>query len=107
MPLKPRPKGMCERIFRNIMCTTTTVTVNGVDYELQGVSYTAYMEANKRFGITGDRKQDMVGYTDWLLKNTVISPKEVGETGVKYFDRECDTSSPLKLFREIETFLQG
>ena len=85
------------------MAKQKKVTVNGTEYTLQSVSPTWYFNHNDECG--GKRKT--VNYIDGLIKNIVISPKEVSTQGISYFEEAEDISTPEKLMTEIESFLRG
>ena len=100
------PKGLTERSYRKYMAKQKKVTVNGTEYTLQSVSPTWYFNHNDECGMTGGKRKT-VNYIDGLIKNIVISPKEVSTQGISYFEEAEDISTPEKLMTEIESFLRG
>ena len=87
------------------MAKTKTVKVNGTDFQLQSVSPNWYLDHNDETGMTGGKRKT-AKYMDGLFKSVVVSPKEVQNEGMEYFDRENDISTPEKLLVEIESFLR-
>ncbi len=88
------------------MAKTKNITINGMEFKLQSVSPTWYLDLNDKCGITSSRPKT-ADYMDGLFKNVVISPKEVQNEGMGYFDALEDLSTPEKLLKEIESFLRG
>ena len=88
------------------MAKQKDVKVNGTDYKLQSVSPTWYFDHNDACGMTGGKRKT-AEYIDGLLKNVVISPKEVSTKGMAYFEEVGDIATPEKLLTEIESFLRG
>ena len=87
------------------MAKQKKVTVNGMEFTLQSVSPSWYMDHNDACGMTGGKRRT-ADYMDGLFKNVVIAPKEVNNEGMGYFDRTEDISTPEKLLSEIESFLR-
>ena len=87
------------------MAKTKTVTINGTEFQLQSVSPTWYLDHNDKTGMTGGKKKT-ADYMDGLFKNVVISPKEVQNEGIKYFDATDDIYTAEELLKEIESFLR-
>lgn len=87
------------------MAKTKMVTINGIEFKLQSVSPTWYLDHNDACGMTGGKRQT-AAYMDGLFKNVVICPKEVNNEGMKYFDDNEDISTAEKLLTEIESFLR-
>ncbi|MFV0240769.1 MAG: hypothetical protein ACK5H4_12125 [Lacrimispora sphenoides] len=87
------------------MAKKKEVMINGVNFELQGVSPTWYLDLNDTCGMTGG-KRCTADYMDGLFKGVVIAPKEVSTEGMKYFDEKEDIETAEKLLTEIETFLR-
>lgn len=87
------------------MAKQKKVTINKVEFQLQGVSPTWYMDHNDAFGMTGG-KRNTAGYMDGLFKGVVIAPKEVATGGLAYFDETEDLETAEKLLNEIESFLR-
>ena len=88
------------------MAKTKEVTINGTTFMLQSVSPTWYMDHNDAMGMTGG-KPKTAKYMDGLFKNVVISPKEVQNEGMGYFDDQEDLSTAEELLKEVESFLRG
>lgn len=100
-----RPKGLSERSYRKYMAKQKKITVNGTEYNLQSVSPQWYYEINDECGMTGG-KRNSARYIDELLKNVIISPQEVRNKGIEYFNEIDDIDSTEKLLKEIESFLR-
>jgi len=100
-----KPKGLSERSYRKYMAKKKEVMINGVNFELQGVSPTWYLDLNDSCGMTGGKRRT-ADYMDGLFKGVVIAPKEVSTEGMKYFDEKEDIETAEKLLTEIETFLR-
>ncbi|MTK05699.1 MAG: hypothetical protein F8N38_01235 [Hungatella sp.] len=100
-----RPKGLSERGYRKYMAKRKEVIINGVNYELQGVSPTWYLDLNDSCGMTGGKRRT-ADYMDGLFKGVVIAPKEVSTDGMKYFDEKEDIETAERLLTEIENFLR-
>lgn len=101
-----KPKGLSERSYRKFMAKTKEITVNGMEFKLQSVSPTWYMDHNDATGMTKGKPRT-AEYMDGLFKNVVIAPKEVQNEGMAYFDSTDDLSTAEKLIKEIESFLRG
>lgn len=100
-----RPKSLTERGYRKYMAKQKKVTVNGTEFTLQSVSPTWYFGVNDECGMTGGKK-DTGKYLDTMFKNCVVSPAEVRNDGMAYFDAQEDVKTPEKLIKAIETFLR-
>ncbi|GHU69887.1 hypothetical protein FACS1894184_14580 [Clostridia bacterium] len=87
------------------MAKNKKVTINDIDYTLQSVSMTWYLDQLDKYGIVGSGKRDTRGYWDTLFRNVVISPPEITSQGISYFDKADDMSLGFKLHSEIESFL--
>ena len=87
------------------MAKQKKVTINDVEYTLQSVSPTWYFDINDSCGITGGKRKT-AEYIDKLIRNVVISPKEISTEGMKYFDNMEDISTPEELLTAIESFLR-
>ncbi|GHU75659.1 hypothetical protein AGMMS49992_20060 [Clostridia bacterium] len=83
------------------------ITINDVEYELQIVQPSWYYEQVDRFGISGHSQRNTSGYMDALFRHVVVSPAEVRNKGMKYFDDRYDFETPLRLIKQIESFLLG
>lgn len=88
------------------MAKQKKVTVNGQEFTLQSVSPTWYFGVNDDCGMTGG-KRNTVKYLDTMFKNTVVTPAEVRNDGMSYFDVRDDVRTPELLIKEIESFLRG
>lgn len=88
------------------MAKQKKVTVNGQEFTLQSVSPTWYFGVNDECGMTGG-KRNTVKYLDTMFKNTVVTPAEVRNDGMSYFDVRDDVRTPELLIKEIESFLRG
>lgn len=84
---------------------TKTVTVNGVDYTLQSVTYTWYMNKVDLYINPANGKKNTAKYADTLIKACVTAPAEVAKGGVRYFEEQDDIATISELAREIESFL--
>lgn len=100
-----RPKSLTERGYRKYMAKQKKVTVNGQEFTLQSVSPTWYFGVNDECGMTGGKK-DTSKYLDTMFKNCVVSPAEVRNDGMAYFDAQEDVKTPEKLIKAIEQFLR-
>lgn len=87
------------------MARTKTVTVGGVDYQLQSVTFTWYTDLTDRFINPANGRKNTAKYADALIKGCVTAPAEVAKNGLRYFDEQDDLASPSELVREIENFL--
>ena len=103
-PWPARPRSLTERGYREHMARKKDVTIDGVVYTLQSVSPTFYMETADECGITAG-KRNSAKYMDTLMKNCVISPREVAVEGIAYFDKTHDIATAQEVMREIESFL--
>jgi len=84
---------------------TKSVTVNGVDYELQSVTFTWYSNLTDLYINPANGRKNTAKYADALIKGCVTSPAEVAKGGIKFFDENDDLTTPSELVREIENFL--
>lgn len=100
-----RPKSLTERGYRKYMAKQKKVIVNGQEFTLQSVSPTWYFGVNDECGMTGGKK-DTSKYLDTMFKNCVVSPAEVRNDGMVYFDEKEDVKTPEKLIKAIEQFLR-
>ena len=100
-----RPKSLTERGYRKYMAKQKKVIVNGQEFTLQSVSPTWYFGVNDECGMTGGKK-DTSKYLDTMFKNCVVSPAEVRNDGMSYFDEKEDVKTPEKLIKAIEQFLR-
>lgn len=87
------------------MARQKNVTVNGVDYTLQSVTFSWYTNLTDLYINPANGRKNTAKYADALIKGCVISPAEVAKGGVKYFDEQEDFATPGELVREIESFL--
>jgi len=87
------------------MTRTKTVTVNGVDYQLQSVTFSWYSNLTDLYISPASGRKNTAKYADALIKGCVTAPAEVAKGGIKYFDDQEDISTPSQLVREIENFL--
>ncbi|MEG1562535.1 MAG: hypothetical protein RR365_02220 [Bacteroides sp.] len=87
------------------MTRTKTVTVNGVDYELQSVTFSWYTNLTDLYINPTSGRKNTAKYADALIRGCVTAPAEVAKGGVKYFDEMEDIATPGELVREIESFL--
>lgn len=87
------------------MAKQKKVIVNGQEFTLQSVSPTWYFGVNDECGMTGGKK-DTSKYLDTMFKNCVVSPAEVRNDGMAYFDEKEDVKTPEKLIKAIEQFLR-
>ena len=100
-----RPKSLTERGYRKYMAKQKKVIVNGQEFTLQSVSPTWYFGVNDECGMTGGKK-DTSKYLVTMFKNCVVSPAEVRNDGMAYFDEKEDVKTPEKLIKAIEQFLR-
>ena len=87
------------------MARTKTVNVNGVDYTLQSVTYTWYMNKLDLYMNPAHGQKNTPKYADTLIKGCVTAPAEVARGGIRYFEEQDDMLTPTELVREIESFL--
>ena len=52
-------------------------------------------------------KRNTVKYLDTMFKNCVVTPSEIRNDGMSYFDARDDVRTPELLIKEIESFLRG
>lgn len=87
------------------MARTKTVTVNGVDYTLQSVTFSWYTNLTDLYINPANGRKNTAKYADALIKGCVTAPAEVAKAGVRFFDDREDITTPSELVREIESFL--
>lgn len=87
------------------MARQKTVTIDGVDYQLQSVTFTWYSNLTDLYINPANGRKNTAKYADALIKGCVVSPAEVAKGGIKYFDEQEDLATPGELVREIENFL--
>lgn len=87
------------------MARQKTITIEGVDYKLQSVSFSWYTNLTDLYIRPASGRKNTAKYADALIKGCVISPIEVATNGLKYFDELDDLATPSELVREIENFL--
>jgi hypothetical protein len=87
------------------MARTKTITIDGVDYTLQGVNFTWYTNLTDLYIAPASGRKNTAKYADALIRGCVTAPPEVAKGGLKYFDDMDDLGTPGELVREIETFL--
>lgn len=87
------------------MARTKVVTVNGIDYTLQSVTYTWYTKQTDLYLHPLNGNRNTAKYSDNLIKACVTAPAEVAKRGIKYFEDQDDIASPHELVKEIESFL--
>lgn len=87
------------------MARTKTVTVNGIDYVLQSVTFSWYTNQTDLYINPANGRKNTSKYVDALIRGCVTSPAEVAKGGLKYFDEQDDIATPGELVREIENFL--
>lgn len=87
------------------MARTKEVTIDGVEYKFQSVSFSFYTNLTDLYIRPASGRKNTAKYADALIKGCVISPIEVAKGGLKYFDEQDDIATPSELVREIETFL--
>lgn len=87
------------------MARTKTVTVNGVDYSLQSVTFSWYTNLTDLYINPNSGRKNTAKYADALIRGCVTAPAEVAKGGVKYFDEQEDLVTPSELVKEIESFL--
>lgn len=85
------------------MARTKKINIDDVEYTLQSVTFTWYSNLADKYLNNGRR--NTAEYVDKLIKGCVVSPIEVANQGVKYFDDIDDLITPQELSREIENFL--
>lgn len=87
------------------MARTKTVVVNGVEYQLQSVTFTWYSNLTDLYINPANGRKNTAKYVDALIRGCVTTPVEVAKGGLKYFDEQEDIATPGELVREIESFL--
>lgn len=86
------------------MAKQKTITLHGKEYTLQSVSPTWYMEQNDKHGMTGGGKRETSQYMDTMFRNAVISPAEIANKGMSFFDETDDIKTAVALLKAIEEF---
>lgn len=87
------------------MARTKTIVLNGEEYQLQSVTYSWYVNLIDLYINPNSGRKNTAKYTDLLIKGCVITPIEVANRGVQYFDERDDIKTPGELAKEIEDFL--
>lgn len=87
------------------MARQKTITIDGVDYQLQSASFSWYTNLTDLYIRPASGRKNTAKYADALIKGCVVSPLEVANGGLKYFDEQDDIATPSELVREIENFL--
>lgn len=87
------------------MARTKSVIVNDEEYKLQSVNFSWYSNLTDLYINPAHGRRNTARYADALIKGCVISPAEVEQAGLKYFDDLDDLTTPGELVREIENFL--
>lgn len=87
------------------MARTKEITIDGVTYKLQSINLTSYTSLTDAYINPLNGRRNTAKYTDKLIQSCVVEPLEVGKKGLKYFDDTDDIATPLRLAKEIETFL--
>lgn len=87
------------------MARTKNVTINGVDYTLQSVTFSWYTNLTDLYIAPNSGRKNTAKYADALIRGCVVEPAEVAKGGVKYFDAQDDIATPGELVKEIESFL--
>ena len=87
------------------MARKKTITIDGVDYELQSVTFTWYSNLTDLYINPANGRKNTAKYADTLIKGCVVSPTEVAKNGIKFFDEQDDLVTPGELVSEIENFL--
>lgn len=87
------------------MARTKKVNVNGVDYAFQSVTFSWYSNLTDLYISPANGRKNTAKYADTLIKGCVISPAEVAQNGIRYFEDLDDLKTPSELVREIESFL--
>lgn len=87
------------------MARQKTITVNGVEYTLQSVTFSWYSNLTDLYINPANGRKNTAKYADSLIRGCVTAPAEVAKGGIKYFDEQDDLATPSELVREIENFL--
>lgn len=87
------------------MARTKQITVNGVDYTLQSVTFSWYTNLTDLYINPANGRKNTAKYADMLIKGCVTAPAEVAKNGLKHFEDQDDLTTPNELVRAIETFL--
>ena len=105
----PRPKSLSEKGYRKYMKRTKTITIRGKEYKLQSVSPRWNNELYDRCNMSGLGRgiRNSTEFADELIKNCVISPPEVGQKGLDYFEENDDVGAARELSSAVESFLAG
>ncbi len=87
------------------MARTKAVTLNGVEYTLQSVTFSWYSNLTDLYINPANGRKNTAKYADALIRGCVTAPADVAKGGIKYFDDRDDLVTPGELVREIENFL--
>lgn len=87
------------------MARTKTITLNGMEYTLQSVTFSWYSNLTDLYINPANGRKNTAKYADALIRGCVTAPAEVAKGGIAYFDNHDDLSTPSELVREIENFL--
>ncbi len=87
------------------MARTKTVTLDGVNYTLQSVTFSWYSNLTDLYINPANGRKNTAKYADALIRGCVTAPAEVAKGGINYFDERDDLTTPSELVREIENFL--
>ena len=87
------------------MARQKTITIEGVDYQLQSASFSWYTNLTDLYIRPASGRKNTAKYADALIRGCVIAPAEVAKRGLKFFDDQDDLATPGELVREIENFL--
>lgn len=87
------------------MARQKTITIEGVDYQLQSASFSWYTNLTDLYIRPASGRKNTAKYADALIRGCVIAPAEVAKRGLKFFDDQDDIATPSELVREIESFL--
>lgn len=86
------------------MSKTKDIKVDGVKITLQSVSPRWFFEQQDHYGI-GTSDRNLPEYMHILFQNVVVSPPDIRNKGLDYFDD--DIGGAEELFKEINSFLRG
>ena len=81
------------------MARQKTITIEGVDYQLQSANFSWYTNLTDLYIRPASGRKNTAKYADALIKGCVIAPAEVAKGG------QDDIATPSELVREIENFL--
>ena len=87
------------------MARTKNITLNGVNYTLQSVTFSWYSNLTDLYINPANGRKNTAKYADALIRGCVTAPAEVAKGGINYFDDRDDLVTPGELVREIENFL--